>query len=67
MKARLINLGRNNVNEEIHVKDETALKRVISKHVFHEDWTFEQSPREEDERYVVHGMNVIGSAKILEP
>lgn len=55
------------MNEEIHVKDETALKRVISKHVFHEDWTFEQSPREEDERYVVHGMNVIGTVKILEP
>lgn len=66
MKVQLINLGRNNVNEIVHVRDQAALERLISRNVFYDDWEFEQSPREENEYYVIHGMDVIGTIKTLE-
>ena len=66
MKVQLVNLGRNNVTKEVYVKDLEALKREINRHVFYKDWTIEKSHKEENEYYVIHGMDVIGTVKILE-
>ena len=65
MKVQIINLGRNNVNKEVYVKDIEALKREISRHVIYDDWTLEESRKEDNEYYVIHGMDVIGAVKIL--
>lgn len=65
MKVIISNLGRNNVNKEVYVKDFEALKREIGRHVIYDDWSLEESRKEEDEYYVIHGMDVIGTIKIL--
>lgn len=33
MKAQLIDLGRNNINKTVEVKDEKALHKEIGKHI----------------------------------
>lgn len=65
MKVQLINLGRNKVNEIVYPADMKALQREINRHVLTTCWTLEQSPKEENEYYVVRGMDVIGKIKIL--
>lgn len=65
MKVQLINLGRNKVNEIVYPADMKVLQRIINKHVLTTCWTLEQSPKEENEYYVVRGMDVIGTIKIL--
>lgn len=65
MKVQLINLGRNNVNEIVYPADKQALQREINKHVLSTIWTLEESPKGENEYYVVRGMDVIGTIKIL--
>ncbi len=65
MKVQLINLGRNKVNEIVYPADKQALQREINKHVLSTSWTLEESPKGENEYYVVRGMDVIGTIKIL--
>lgn len=65
MKVQLINLGRNNVNEIVYPADKQVLQREINKHVLSTSWTLEESPKGENEYYVVRGMDVIGTIKIL--
>ena len=65
MKVQLINLGRNKVNEIVYPADMKVLQRIINKHVLTTCWTLEKSPKEENEYYVLRGMDVIGTIKIL--
>ena len=65
MKVQLINLGRNKVNEIVYPADMKALQREINRHVLTTCWTLEQSPKEENEYYVVRGLEVIATIKIL--
>ena len=50
---------------KVQLKDIEALKREISRHVIYDDWTLEESRKEDNEYYVIHGMDVIGAVKIL--
>lgn len=65
MEVQLINLGRNNVNEIVYPADMVALRRIINRHVLHDSWEMIPSCKVEKEYRVIHGMDVIGTIKIL--
>lgn len=65
MKVQLINLGRNKVNEIVYPADMAALRRIINRHVLHDSWKLIPSCKEDNEYRVIHGMDVIGTIKIL--
>lgn len=66
MKAQFINLGRNDVNCTVTVKNEDALHREIGKHILSKGWGMEPTA-EPDVWAITSGWNTVGKVKILEP
>ena len=66
MKAEFINLGRNDINKTVEVKNTKALHREIQKHVISRNWDMMES--ETENIYdVFSGLRSIGQVKIIEP
>lgn len=64
IKAEFINLGRNNINRIVEVKDTKALHKEIGKHVLSPGWGMEES--DEPNLYFVYaGWNIVGHVKVL--
>ena len=66
MKAQLINLGRNNINKIVFLKDNKALSREIERCVMSPGWTIVEDPKDDNSYHVLRGMDIIGRVKILE-
>lgn len=66
MKVQLINLGRNNINKIVFLKDNKALNREIDRCVMIPGWTLVKDPRDYNSYHVLHRMDIIGKVKILE-
>lgn len=65
MKAQFINLGRNNVNKIVEVKDVKALHKEIGKHILSKGWGMEET-EDADIWAITSGWNTVGEVKILE-
>jgi len=64
IKAQLINLGRNNVNKVVEVKNTQDLHKEIGKYILAKGWGMEQT--EDESLYTVtSGWRVVGHVKIL--
>lgn len=64
IKAEFINLGRNNVNRIVEVKDTKALHKEIDKHILFPGWGMDESD-DPDLYFVYSGWNIVGSVRIL--
>ena len=63
IQAQFIDLGRNNVNKTVIVKDTQALHKEIGKHILSKGWGMEQIT--DDEYAITSGWNTVGKVKIL--
>jgi len=65
IKAQFIDLGRNNVNKIVEVKNEGQLHKEIGKHILSKGWGME--PTEDPCMWhITSGWNTVGKVKILE-
>jgi len=64
IKAQLIDLGRNNVNKVVEVKNTQALHKEIGRYILAKDWGMEQTD-DESLYTVTSGWGVVGKVKIL--
>ena len=65
MKVQFINLGRNNINKTVEVKNTKALHREIGKYILSPGWGMEET--DEAGLYAVYaGMRTVGQVRILE-
>lgn len=65
IKAQFIDLGRNNVNKIVEVKDTKALHKEIGKHILSKGWGMEET-KEPDVWAITAGWATVGTVKILE-
>jgi hypothetical protein len=64
IKAQFIDLGRNNVNKIVEVKDTKALHKEIGKHILSKGWGMDET-NEPNVYAVTSGWNTVGTVKIL--
>lgn len=65
MKAQFIDLGRNNINKTVEVKNEKELHKEIGKHILSKGWVMEET-EEKDMWAITSGWNTVGKVKIIE-
>lgn len=65
MKVKLINVGRNNVNTTITVKNEKELRKAVGQHILSRSWGFEAT--DTPNKYeVVAGFRTVGEIEIIQ-
>lgn len=64
IRAELINLGRNNINKKVEVKDIKSLHKEIGKHILSKGWGMEET---EDPNVfdITSGWRTCGTVKII--
>lgn len=67
MRVQFIDLGRKNINKVITVKDNSALRKEIKKHILSKYWDLEEMDETNTSYAVVCGVRTVGEIKILEP
>ena len=65
IKAQFIDLGRNNVNKLVTVKNENLLHKEIGKYILSKRWGMEET-NQPNVWAITCGWNTVGTVKILE-
>lgn len=65
IKAQFINLGRNNINETVTVKNTKELHKEIGKHILSKGWGMEMT-NVPNEYSITSGWANVGTVLILE-
>lgn len=65
MKAQFIDLGRNNVNKVVEIKNTKELHKEIGKHIASKEWGMDETD-DPDVWEITSGWRIVGKVKILE-
>jgi hypothetical protein len=66
MKLKLINIGRNKINESFNIKNsgKTEISKILSKYILSNDFYFIEDENEKNLYSVIAGFREIGQIKI---